>query len=345
MTMEETDYIMQKNWESLAIPETVKIEKSEIDVNYAEFVFDPLQKGFGITLGNALKRTMLQSLQGSALFAVKIDRASKEFNAVKGVREDLQILILNLHDLRFKQETDEITELKLECKGPKEVTGADLITSDKVEVINPEQVICHIDGTANLKMTLYTRLNQGFISSEENQIDDLPKDTIFLDSNHSPIHRIEFETQNTRVGQKMDYDKLIFRVWTNGLVHPELAVSYASSLLIQHFNPFITFDEEAISPIEEETEEEQSYVNPNLYKSINELELSVRSLNCLKSTSIETIGDLVQKTSAELLKTKNFGRKSLHEINRVLASMGLVLGMKLENFEKKRPIEEDIEFS
>jgi len=343
--MEETEYIMQKNWESLEIPENVKIEKGETDVNYAEFVFDPLQKGFGITLGNALKRTLLQSLQGSALFAVKIDRASVESNSVKGVREDLQNVLLNLNDLRFKQDNAEIVEIKLECKGPREVTGADIAASEKVEVTNPSQVICHIDGTANLKMTLFTRLNQGFKSAEDNQTEGLPKDVIFLDANHSPIHRIDFETQNTRVGQKMDYDKLIFRVWTNGLVHPEMAVSYAANLLIQHFNPFITFDEEAISPIEEETQEEQSYVNPNLYKSINELELSVRSLNCLKSTNIETIGDLVQKTSAELLKTKNFGRKSLHEINRVLASMGLVLGMKLENFEKKRPIEEDLEIS
>ena len=341
--MVDTEYIMQKNWESLEIPEAVKIEKDETDVNFAEFVFDPLQKGFGITLGNALKRTLLRSLQGSALFAVKIDRASTETNSVKGVREDLQTVLLNLNDLRFKQENAEIVEVNIECKGPREVTGADISISDQVEVINKDNVICHIDGTANLKMTLFVRLNRGFTSAEENQTEGLPKDAIYLDANHSPIQRIEFETQHTRVGQKMDYDKLIFRVWTNGLVQPEMAVSYASNLLIQHFNPFINFDEEAISPIEEETEIEHTYVNPNLYKSINELELSVRSLNCLKSTAIETIGDLVQKTSAELLKTKNFGRKSLHEINRVLASMGLVLGMKLENFEKKRPIEEDME--
>jgi DNA-directed RNA polymerase subunit alpha len=341
--MTDTEYIMQKNWESLEIPEIVKIEKDEANVNYAEFVFDPLQKGFGITLGNALKRTLLQSVQGSALFAVKIDRASAETNSVKGVREDLQNVTLNLNDLRFKQESAGIVELKIECKGPKEVTGADVVVAEDVEVVNPDQVICHIDGTANLKMTLYVRLNRGFQSSENNVTEGLPKDVIYLDANHSPIQRVEFETLHTRVGQKMDYDKLLFRVWTNGLVQPEMVVSYASNLLIQHFDPFIIFDEEAISPIEEETEEEHSYVNPNLYKSINELELSVRSLNCLKSTAIETIGDLVQKTSAELLKTKNFGRKSLHEINRVLASMGLVLGMKLENFEKKRPIDYDME--
>jgi DNA-directed RNA polymerase subunit alpha len=203
--------------------------------------------------------------------------------------------------------------------------------------MNPDQVICHLDKGATLEMTLYSKLNRGFVSAEENHDSDLPIGTIFLDSNHSPISRVNYEVTNTRVGQKTDYDKLIFELWTTGGVAPDDAMAYGAKILKEYLNPFINFDEDAIQPIVEVvTEEEKSYENPHLYRSVNELELSVRSINCLQNAKIETIGDLVQKTEAEMLKTKNFGRKSLQEIKTVLASMGLTLGMKLDNYEKPK---------
>lgn len=326
--------IFQKNWQNLEIPENIQVEKESFTDRYAKIIYEPLQKGFGVTIGHAIRRVLLSSLRGSAVYAVKIEEVSHEFETIKGIREDVLQIILNLKGIELKQDEDEDTMIELVAAGPKVLTGADISTFGKVEVMNPDYVICHMDQNATLEMSIYVRMNRGFISAEENSDNNLPVGSIFLDSNHSPIKRVQYEVENTRVRQKIDYEKLIFQLWTNGGIRPDDALAYAAKILKEYFSSFINFDEEAITPVEEEEdkEEDKFFENPHLYRSVNELELSVRSINCLQNAKIETIGDLVQKTEAEMLKTKNFGRKSLQEIKTVLASMGLTLGMKLDGF-------------
>lgn len=329
--------LMRKNWEGLEMPENLGVAHDSFSEQYGKFILDPLHKGFGITIGHSLRRILMSSLCGSAVFGTKIEGVSHEFETIKGVREDVTQIILNLKELEVRQHDDEVIALELIAEGPKVVTAADISTLGKVEITNPDHVICHLDEGATIEMTLYVRYGRGFISAEENYDSDLPIGTIFLDCNYSPIKRVKYDVTNTRVGQKTDFDKLIFELWTNGSVKPEDAMAYSSKILKNHLELFINFDEDAIKPVEEEVEEEEKpFENPHLYRSVNELELSVRSINCLQNAKIETIGDLVQKTEAEMLKTKNFGRKSLQEIKTVLASMGLTLGMKLDNFEKSK---------
>lgn len=337
MEENQSEVQFQKNWEGLEMPKGLSVERQEGDEYYGRYTLEPMHKGFGITIGHALRRCLLSSLRGSAVYGVKIEGVSHEFETIKGIQEDVLQIVLNLKQLDLKQQVEEDISMELIAEGPKTVTAADISTFSRCEVMNPDQVICQLDKGATLEMTLYAKLNRGFVSAEENHDGDLPIGTIFLDSNHSPIDRVNYEVTNTRVGQKTDYDKLIFDLWTNGGVHPDDAMAYGAKILKEYLNPFINFDEEAIQPLEEETEEEEKpFENPHLYRSVNELELSVRSINCLQNAKIETIGDLVQKTEAEMLKTKNFGRKSLQEIKTVLASMGLTLGMKLENYEKPK---------
>jgi len=327
----------QKNWEGLEVPESLQVERQERDNFYGKYVLEPMHKGFGITIGHAMRRCLLSSLRGCAAYGVKIEGVSHEFETIKGVKEDVLQIILNVKQLQIKQLVESDIALELIAEGPMTVTAKDISTFAKAEVMNPNHVICHLDKGATLEMTLYSRLNRGFISAEENHDSDLPIGTIFLDSNHSPIAKVNYEVTNTRVGQKTDYDKLIFELTTTGGVHPDDAMAYGSKILKEYLNPFINFDEEAIVPIEEdETIEETPFENPHLLRSVNELELSVRSINCLQNAKIDTIGDLVQKTEAEMLKTKNFGRKSLQEIKAVMASMGLTLGMKLDSYQKPK---------
>ncbi|MCP4750256.1 MAG: DNA-directed RNA polymerase subunit alpha [Proteobacteria bacterium] len=328
--------MLQKNWEGLEIPKKLEVVRESFSETYGRFILEPLQKGFGVTVGNSIRRVLLSSLRGCAVFGVKIEGVSHEFETIKGIREDVLQIILNLKGLQIRQFEEDDIVLELIAAGPKVVTGADISTLGKVEVMNPDHVICQLDQEATLEMSLFVRINRGFISAEENNDKDLPVGTIFLDSNHSPVKRVQYEITNTRVGQKTDYEKLTMQLWTNGGVRPDDAMAYAAKILKENFNPFINFDEDAIRPIQKTVEEEEKiYENPHLYRSVNELELSVRSINCLQNAKIDTIGDLVQKTEAEMLKTKNFGRKSLQEIKTVLASMGLTLGMKLEHFESK----------
>ncbi len=319
------------------MPSELQVARESFGESYGKFIFEPLHKGFGITVGHAMRRVLLSSLRGSSVYGVKIEGVSHEFETIKGIRDDVLQIILNLKGLEMRQHDEEDIILELVAAGPKEVTGADISTFSKVDIMNPDHVICNLDQDATLEMNLFVRMNRGFVSAEENSNNDLPIGTIFLDSNHSPVKRVQYEVTNTRVGQKTDYERLVFQLWTNGGVRPDDAMGYAAKILKEYFNPFINFDEESIKPIEEEeTEgEEKVYENPHLYRSVNELELSVRSINCLQNAKIETIGDLVQRTEAEMLKTKNFGRKSLQEIKTVLASMGLTLGMKLENFDNR----------
>ncbi len=319
------------------MPKELQVARESFDEAYGKFIFEPLHKGFGITIGHAMRRVLLSSLRGCAVYGVKIEGVSHEFETIKGIREDVLEIILNLKGLELRQFEEEELALELVAAGPKVVTGADISTFGKVEVMNPEHVICTLDQDATLEMNLFVKMNRGFVSAEENSDSDLPIGTIFLDSNHSPVKRVQYEITNTRVGQQTDYERLVFQLWTNGGVRPDDAMGYAAKILKEYLTPFINFDEDSIKPIEEDEGEgeEKVYENPHLYRSVNELELSVRSINCLQNAKIETIGDLVQKTEAEMLKTKNFGRKSLQEIKTVLASMGLTLGMKLENFDSR----------
>lgn len=327
-----------RNWETLQSPKRLEVESNTYSASHGKFTIEPLEKGFGITIGHALRRVLLSSLQGCAIIAVKIEGVSHEFEGIPGIQEDVVQIILNMKSLQLRQLEEGVHEFELVGAGPAQLTGADIVTGGKVEVLNPDLVIANLDEGATLEMHMYATLNHGYVTAEENQQEDLPVDVIYLDSVHTPIKRINYEVQHARVGQKTDYDKLLFEIWSNGALEPADALAYAAKILKEYMNIFINFDDE-IPEEEPVQEEEKGGVNENLYRSVSELELSVRSINCLQNAKIETIGELVQKTEAEMLKTKNFGRKSLNEIKHILASMGLSLGMKLDKFDPKaRPV-------
>ena len=329
-----------RNWESLQRPKRAEVDSASYTSNYGKFIIEPLEKGFGVTIGHALRRVLLSSLQGCAAVAVKIEGVSHEFEAISGVQEDVVQIILNLKALQLKQLEEGVHELELVGAGPARLTGRDIVTGGRVEVMNPDQVIANLDEGGQLEMRIFVATSHGYVTAEENQSEDLPVDVIYLDSVHTPIRKINYEIQNARVGQKTDYDRLIFEVYTNGAFDPTDALAYASKILKQYLSIFINFEEEDFVD-ETLPEPDLGPLNDNLYRPVSELELSVRSINCLQNAKIETIGELVQKTEAEMLKTKNFGRKSLNEIKHILSTMGLSLGMKLEGFDpKQKPIPE-----
>jgi len=327
---EEPDNMAAKNWVLFAIPEKVEVDK--LTPSYGKFTIEPLEPGFGVTIGHALRRILISSIRGSAVFAVYIEGVSHEFAHISGVLEDVLEVILNLKELQVQQFVDGVIELELIGEGPCTLTGADISTFERAEICNPDLKIATLSEGGTLSMTLYVRPNKGYITSEENQDIDLPVNTIFLDSNHSPITRINYEIEHSRVEQRTDYDRLIFEIYTTGALSPDNALAYSAKIIKEHMSVFINFDEKAIEP-EPEPEGEEVFHNEHLYRNVNELELSVRSINCLQNANIETIADLVQKTESEMLKTKNFGRKSLNEIKAILVDMGLTLGMRLENFD------------
>lgn len=323
-----------RNWTAIEKPKRLQVDPKSYRDTYAKFIIEPLEPGYGVTIGHALRRILLSSIQGSSVFAVQIEGIAHEFTHINGVVEDVVEIILNLKELKLKQMEEGVVELELIGQGPCKLQASDISTFNKVELMNPDHVIATLGEGAQLNMTLFVRQNKGYIPSEKNQEFELPQNVIYLDSNHSPITRVNYEVQNARVGQQTDYDKLIFELWTDGSVTPNDAIAYSAKILKEHMDIFINFDEKAIEP-EHRDSDAPSLQNENLYRSVSELELSVRSINCLQNAKIETIGDLVQKTEAEMLKTKNFGRKSLNEIKTILASMGLSLGMKLDNFDPK----------
>jgi len=322
-------------WLSLNIPKQAKLIKNRENEFHSTFIFEPLYGGFGMTIGTAMRRVLLSSLMGHAIYAIKIDGVSHEYDTIQGIREDVLQIILNLKNIKFKAFTNDDIVLELVQNGAKVVTGDDISTMGKVEIINPEQTICHMQDNAQIAMTLYLKCNRGFVVAEENKTSDLPIGTIFLDSNHCPIKKITFEIQNARIGQYTNYDKLVFDLETNGSIEPDDAFSYSAKFLKEYLTSFINFNEDKVKIVEKEVEQDKVFENQHLDKHINDLELSVRSINCLQNARIETIADLVQKTENEILKTKNFGRKSLQEIKNILASMGLTLGMTLPpNYQK-----------
>ncbi len=321
-----------KNWMSIAKPKKLQFESQNLKSDYAKFSLDPLEPGFGTTIGHSLRRVLLSSIRGSAVFAVQIDGVTHEFSNIPGIVEDMVQVILNIKELQTEQFVDEVVELELIGEGPCVIKAGDISTFEKAEILNPDLVLATLQKGATVSMTMYSRFNKGYVTSEENQQEDLPVGTIYLDSNHSPVSRINYDVVNSRVDQKTDYDRLNFELWTNGSVKPTDCLAYAAKIIKEHMDVFINFDESSIKD-EPEEEIEEEPLNENLYRSVSELELSVRSINCLQNAKIETIGDLVQKSEQAMLKTKNFGRKSLNEIKVILTEMGLSLGTELENFD------------
>ncbi|OQY05407.1 MAG: DNA-directed RNA polymerase subunit alpha [Desulfobacteraceae bacterium 4572_123] len=328
MPSNELTYI---NWREMIKPEKVQLTSSS---TYGKFVCEPLERGFGITIGNSLRRIILSSLHGAAIVAVKFEMVMHEFSSIPGVFEDVSEIILNLKQVRMKNDDTKTRTLSIDATGAGEVTAGDIISSDgKVEILNKDQHIATLTDKGELKMTMTVKVGKGYSLSEANKDEDAVVGTIPIDAVFSPIKKVNYVVGNARVGQRTDYDKLTLEVWTDGSVLPEDAVAYAAKILKEQMSIFINFDEKMEpEPVSKEDETETPKFNENLYRSVEELELSVRSANCLKNADILKIYQLVQKSEAEMLKTKNFGRKSLNEIKDVLSEMGLSLGMKLEGF-------------
>jgi len=321
--------IMYINWRELIKPKGVEISAST--ATYGKFVCEPLERGFGITIGNALRRILLSSIYGAAIVSAKIDNVMHEFSAIPGVLEDVSEIFLNLKEVRLRMSDLEPRAVRIEASGECEVTAGDILTDGGVQILNPDQHIATLSKDVGLNMTMKVKVGKGYVPAEANKDEDDPVGTVPIDAVFSPIRRVNYVVGNARVGQRTDYDKLTLEVWTDGSVLPIDAVAFAAKILKEQTSIFINFDEEP-EPEPEEPEEKEEPLNENLYRSVEELELSVRSANCLKNASISYIGELVQRTEQEMLKTKNFGRKSLNEIKEVLGEMGLKLGMTLEGF-------------
>ena len=316
--------MIQKNWQELIKPTNLEIVPSD-GGNKAKIVVEPLERGFGLTLGNALRRILLSSLQGGAVTAIKIDGVLHEFSVIPGVREDVTDIVLNIKGLAVAVHSEGLKTMSLKAEGQCEVTAAMIETGHDVEIKNPELVICTLDAGAKINMELTVNTGKGYVPASQNKPADAPIGLIAVDAIYSPVKRVSYRVDRTRVGQVTDYDKLTLVVETNGVVTPEDAVAFSARILQDQLKPFINFDE---PENEAEVEKEELPFNKNLLKKVEELELSVRSANCLKNDNIVYIGDLVQKTEAEMLRTPNFGRKSLNEIKEVLAKMGIHLGME-----------------
>ncbi len=323
--------ILSKNWRDLIKPRGLVIDQESLTSTYGKFVAEPLELGFGITLGNSLRRVLLSSLQGAAITSVKIEGVEHEFQTIPEVAEDVTDIILNLKEVLLQIHTNEVKVLRIEADGPREIKAGDIIADGQVEVLNPGHHLFTVSDGGRVRLEMTARRGRGYVPADRNKVAGAPIGTIPIDALFSPLRKVNYQVTNARVGQQTDYDKLTLEVWTDGSVAPADAVAYAAKIVKEQLSIFINFDE-AEEPVEELKPVEEQKLNENLFRSVDELELSVRSANCLQNANIKTIGDLVQKTEAEMLKTKNFGRKSLKEIKEILAEMGLSLGMKLENW-------------
>ena len=321
----KTSVAIQRNWESLIKPEKLGIEPGPDRSRVATIVAEPLERGFGMTLGNAIRRILLSSLQGAAVTAVQIDGVLHEFSSIPGVREDVTDVVLNIKQLALRMHGEGPKRMLLTATGPGEVTAGQIQTGHDIEIMNPKLVLCTLDEGVKFGMELTVNNGKGYVPAAQNRAEDSPIGLIPVDAIYSPVRRISYRVEPTRVGQVTDYDKLLLNVETNGAVSPEDAVALAARTLQDQLQLFINFEEPQQLRLEEPHEELP--FNRNLLRKVDELELSVRSANCLKNDNIVYIGDLVQKSEQEMLRTPNFGRKSLNEIKEVLASMGLSLGM------------------
>jgi DNA-directed RNA polymerase subunit alpha len=331
---------MQKSWKDLIRPKRLEVEKETLTPFYGKFTAEPFERGFGITIGNCLRRILLSSLQGGAITSLKVDGVLHEFSTVPGTKEDITEIILNLKEVRLKLHTEGPKTIRVKAEGPRVLKAGDMLTGDAVEILNPDHYIATLSRDGKLSMEMVVKTGRGYVSAERNKEEGQPIGTIPMDAIFSPIKKVNYTVTNARVGQITDYDKLILEVWTDGSLTPEEAVAHAAKILKDQLSIFITFEEEEEEMSYPEDEEQKEAFNENLLRSVDELELSVRSANCLKHANIKLIGDLVQKTEAEILATKNFGRKSLNEIKEILTEMGLSLGMKLDNWPPKKSEEE-----
>ena len=327
--------MVQKSWKDLIRPKRLEAEKETLTPFYGKFTAEPLERGFGITVGNSLRRILLSSLQGAAITSVKIDGVLHEFSTIPGVKEDATEILLNLKEVRLKLHTEGAKTIRIKSDGPKEVKAGDIITGEAVEILNPDHHIATLSRDAKLSVEMAIKTGRGYVPAERNKEENQSIGAMAIDSIFSPIRKVNYTVTNARVGQITDYDKLTLEVWTDGSIAPEEAVAHAAKILKEQLAIFITFEEEEEAEGTKEPEDNQ-VLNENLFRSVDELELSVRSANCLKHANIKYIGDLVQKTEAEILATKNFGRKSLNEIKEILTDMGLSLGMKIDNWPPRR---------
>jgi len=311
-------------------PKGFEVDRDSLRDDYAKFIIRPLERGFGVTLGNSLRRILLSSMMGSAITGVKFEGVLHEFTTIPDVLEDVTDIILNLKEVRFKQYTADAVTLRISKKGPGKVTAADIQVSDKVEVLNPDHHIATLGGNANFNAEIVVSFGRGYVPVENREV-ELPVGFIGVDALYSPIRKVNYNVSNARVGQRTDYDALTLEVWTDGSLKPEEAVALSSKIMKEQLQIFLTFDE-TMEPAEEAREMGSPSLNENLFRSVDDLELSVRSANCLKNANIRYIGELVVRSEAEMLKTKNFGRKSLNEIKEILGEMGLGLGMKIEGW-------------
>ncbi|GEQ99159.1 DNA-directed RNA polymerase subunit alpha [Iodidimonas gelatinilytica] len=323
----EDDSVIQKNWHELIKPSALEITPGADPKRRAKVVAEPLERGFGMTLGNALRRVLLSSLQGGAVTNIQIEGVLHEFSSIPGVREDVTDIVLNVKQLPISMYADQPKRLHLTATGPGEVKAGQISEVSGVEILDKDLVICTLDEGATLNMEFTIESGKGYVPADRNRPEDAPIGLIPIDALFSPVKRVAYKVENTREGQILDYDKLVMEVETDGTVTPEDAVAFAARILQDQLQLFINFEEPR--QVEERREEEEPLFNRNFLRKVDELELSVRSANCLKNDNIVYIGDLVQKTEAEMLRTPNFGRKSLNEIKEVLTQMGLKLGMEL----------------
>lgn len=322
---------MIKAMKDFQVPIRVEAEKDTLSGVYGKFTAEPFERGFGTTIGNSLRRVLLSSLTGAAVTTVRIEGVLHEFSTIPGVTEDVTAIILNVKSLRFKLHTDKPKTVRLRKKGPGEVKGSDIAHDADLTVLNRDLHIATLDKEATLDMEFVISPGRGYVPAERNKEEGLPIGVVAVDSIYSPVKRVNFHVENARVGRVTDYDKLLLEVWTDGSIAPQDALSTAAGILRDHLTIFIHPEEQGEAAPQMRKDDERREINKNLFRSVNELELSVRAANCLKNANIKTIADLVQKTEMEMLKTKNFGKKSLNEIKEILAEMGLGLGMKLDS--------------
>jgi DNA-directed RNA polymerase subunit alpha len=330
--------LMATNWRALIRPRRLEVEEPTQSEAYGRFSCEPLERGFGITLGNALRRVLLSSLQGAAITSVRTEGVLHEFSSIPGVHEDVADVILNLKEVRLRLHSLEPRLVRIHKKGPGTIVAGDIAVDDaSLEIMNPDLKIATLSEDADVEMEITVANGKGYVLAENNKTEEMAIGTIPIDSIFSPVHRVNYTVTPARVGRETDFDRLNLEVWTDGTLAPADAVAYAAKILKDQLTIFINFEEPQELPLQASDEPEP--LNPNLFRSVDELELSVRSANCLQNANIRFIGELVQRTEADMLKTKNFGRKSLNEIKEVLASMDLSLGMKLDGFPPRNEID------
>lgn len=332
------DTFVAKNWTDMIKPLALEVDNESLKPNYGKFVAKPLERGYGQTLGNSLRRTLLSSLQGAGIVAIKIDGVEHEFDTINNVKEEVSEIILNLKEVRFSLRNVEEVDLVLEKTTEGAVTAQDISENSNLEVLNSDHIIANISSNGSLRMEIKVARGKGYVTALDNKEQfELPVGWIFLDTLFSPVHRVNYTVTNSRVGKRTDYDKLTLEVWTDSGVDPQSAVAYSSKILRDQFAVFLNFEDkdEVVQNVEAAPVKTSSPTNSALLKPVSELELSVRSANCLQNANIKYIYELVSKTEGEMLRTKNFGRKSLNEIKELLTTMGLGLGMKVDSIMKE----------